>query len=108
MTDSPDMVTPEVADELRRMHAIAKTVNGSTTVDDPTRQVSRDFTAALQALVEQGVTPYRLGQIVGVQGNAIRMRLARHGYRNPIPSAARKAYRGTTAYEARRANQTGQ
>ncbi|WP_439947237.1 hypothetical protein [Streptomyces sp. BBFR109] len=89
---SADVVTPEVAEELRAMHAIAKTVNGSTPLDDPRRQTSIEFTAALQALVEQGVTVYRLAKVLRVRHSNVYARLARHGYRPPAPSREGRAY----------------
>ncbi|MDK1473671.1 hypothetical protein QNO07_09585 [Streptomyces sp. 549] len=102
---SIDAVTPEVAAELRAMQAIAKTVGGHTPLDDPKRQVSRDFTEALAVLVEQGVTVYRLAKILGVRHSTVYARLARHGYRKPSPSTEHKAYRGIRATGVRRANQ---
>ena len=102
---SIDAVTPEVAEELRAMHAIAKTVNGATPLDDPRRQVSREFTEALFVLVEQGVTVYRLAKVLGVRHSTVYARLARHGYRKPSPSVEHKPYRGVTASDSRRANQ---
>lgn len=108
MTESRDAITPEVADELRRMHAIAKTVNGSTPIDDPRRQISREFTEALFVLVEQGVTVYRLAKVLGVRHSTVYARLARYGYRAPSPSVERKAIQDTTVWDSRRANQAGQ
>lgn len=108
MTDSRDAITPEVADELRAMYAIAKTVNGATPLDDPRRQVSQDFAEALAVLVEQGVTVYRLAKAIGVGHQTIYARLARFGYRKPSPSVEHKAYRATTVWDARRANQASQ
>lgn len=107
--DTPaDAVTPEVADELRAMYAIARTVRGSTPVDDPKRKVGEEFTEALAVLVEQGVTVYRLAKVLGIGHQAVYARLARHGYRKPSPSVEHKAYRNTTVTAARRANQQRQ
>ncbi|NUS83708.1 MAG: hypothetical protein HOY75_13415 [Streptomyces sp.] len=108
MTDSRDAVTPEVADELRRMHAIAKTVNGATPVDDPRRAVSREFTEALAVLVEQGVTVYRLAKVLGVRHSTVYARLARYGYRAASPSCEHKAIQDATVWDSRRANQADQ
>lgn len=105
MSDSEDMITAEVADELRAMYAIAKTVRGTTPLDDPKRQISREFTEALAVLVEQGATVYRLAKVLNVRHGTVYARLARYGYRAPSPSRAHKKYRGTTVAEARRANQ---
>ncbi|WP_200309082.1 hypothetical protein [Streptomyces adelaidensis] len=101
---SADAVTPEVADELRAMYAIARTVNGTTPLDDPRRQTSREFTEALFVLVEQGVTAYRLAKVLGARLSSVKARLARHGYRTPSPSLANREYRDTTVWDARRAN----
>ena len=102
---SIDAVTPEVAEELRAMHAIAKTVNGATPLDDPRRQVSREFTEALFVLVEQGVTVYRLAKVLGVGHQVVYARLARYGYRKSSPSLVGKEYQATTIWDSRRANQ---
>ena len=101
---SADAVTPEVAEELRAMHAIARTVNGATPVDDPRRQVGKDFTEALAVLVEQGVTVYRLAKVLGVGHSVVYSRLARYGYRVSSPSVEHKAYRDTTIWDSRRAS----
>lgn len=85
------------------MYEVARTVNGTTPLDDPKRQLSLDFTAALQALVEQGVTVYRIAKVLGVRHSTVYARLARHGYRQPAPSVADRPYLGTTVTESRRA-----
>lgn len=88
------LIRPEVADRLREMHAIARTVNGGTAEDDPRRAVSVEFTKWLHELVEQGVTIYRIAEELGVTHLAVRARLARHGYRDPLPSMATVTYTG--------------
>lgn len=98
---TPDTVTPETAEELRAMHAIARTVNGNTPLDHPSRKTSVEFTEALAVLIEQGVTVYRLAKVLGVGHQAIYGRLARHGYRKPAPSQAGFHYRGTTTHPSR-------
>lgn len=77
---------PELVEELREMHAIARTVNGGMSADHPARRVSEQLTAQLAAYVEQGVTAYYLAQVLGANPNTIKFRLARHGYRKPPPS----------------------
>jgi hypothetical protein len=99
---SVDAITPEVAKELRAMHAIARTVNGNTPLDDPKRQTNLEFTAALQSLIEQGVTVYRLAKVLGVGHASVYARLARHGYRAPSPSQTNRDYRGTTTHVSNR------
>ncbi|HEX5996271.1 MAG TPA: hypothetical protein VFY84_14110 [Jiangellales bacterium] len=78
------LVPPEIIAQLREMWEIARTVNGSAPSDDPRRRVSERFTAQLAALVDQGVTVYRLAKDLGITHGAIRFRLARHGYRTPV------------------------
>lgn len=101
-----DAITPEVADELRAMQEIARTVNGNTPLDDPRRTTSLEFSAALQSLIEQGVTVYRLAKVLGVRHGTVYARLARHGYRTPSPSQVGKRYRGTTRHESNRYRET--
>jgi hypothetical protein len=83
------------------MYAVAKTVRGGTALDDPARITSLEFTAQLNALVEQGVTVYRLAKVLGVGHSTVYARLARHGYRNPSPSQAHSAYKGRTVRRQR-------
>jgi hypothetical protein len=92
-------VKPEVADRLREMHAIAKTVNGVTPVDDPARRVSEELSETLAALVEQGVTVYHLSQVLCCTPGGISTRLARHGFPT-APGYVRQAYpyRNTTTW----------
>lgn len=85
---------PTVIEELRKQHAVARTVNGGTAEDDPRRQVSIDFTARLAKLVEQGVTVYEIAKALGVNHAAVYSRLARHGYRAPCPSQEGTVYTG--------------
>ena len=101
----PSAITPEVADELRAMHKIARTVNGNTPLDDPRRKTNLEFTAALQSLIEQGVTVYRLAKVLGVGHASVYARLARHGYRAPSPSQVGRDYRGTTTHVSNRYSQ---
>jgi hypothetical protein len=89
-----------IADDLRAMHAIARTVNGGTPADAPEREVSKRLSAALDALVQQGVSVYRLAQLLGVRHSAITARLGRHGYRALPPSQADDTYKGRGFYEA--------
>lgn len=102
---TPDTITPETAEELRRLHAIARTVNGNTPLNHPSRKTSVEFTEALAVLVEQGITVYRLAKVLGVGHQSIYNRLARHGYRKPAPSQAGHRYRGTTTHGNRKQNE---
>jgi hypothetical protein len=93
------LIRPEVAERLREMHAIARTVNGGTAADDPRRTVSVQFTEWLSKLVEQGVTVYRIAEELGVTHFAVRARLARHGYRNAPRSIAGIIYTGKPTHD---------
>jgi predicted transcriptional regulator len=81
-------VRPEVADRLRELHELARTVNGPTPLDDPRRDASKELSMMLASLKAQGVAAYSLAQVLGVTHAAINMRLQRHGY-------AERTYRQT-------------
>lgn len=88
-------VDEATAARLREMYAVAKKVNGGTPVEHPARAVSVKFTAELQDLVEQGVTPYELAKVIGARNvHTVYRRLERHGYRPSPPSQAGKTYKG--------------
>jgi len=53
----------------------------------------------LQAEIERGVTPYRLARLLGVSHLAITSRLARYGYREPVPSMRGQEIRGHAVHE---------
>lgn len=82
------------AERLRRMHAVAKTVNGATPADHPTREVSIAFTAELAALRCGGISGYRIAKTLGVTTGAVHLRLGRHGYGELPPSMRKHRYRG--------------
>ncbi|MEU0818949.1 hypothetical protein [Streptomyces mirabilis] len=90
-------VEPGVAEKLREMQRIAAKVNGATPADDPARQVSEEFTAALDAAIRQGVTIAELARTLDVAYHTITHRLARHGYRRGAPSQDHNAYKGHPA-----------
>jgi transposase-like protein len=92
-------VKPEVADQLRDMQEVAAKVNGGTPADAPERRISEEFSAALSALTEQGVSVYRLAKALGVTNGAIQSRLARHGYRELPESQKSSKYLGRAIYE---------
>lgn len=87
-------VNPDLADRLREMQRVVRSVNGSTPADAPERRVSVEYAAQLHALTLQGVSIYHLAKVIGVAQNAIRSRLARHGYREMPPSQAHQRYLG--------------
>lgn len=88
------LIKAELAVELRRMHAVARTVNGATPAGHRSRAVSVEFTAVLQSLIEQGVSVYTIAKALGVTQAAVWSRLARHGYRTPSPSQVAQTYTG--------------
>jgi hypothetical protein len=92
-------VRPEVAERLRELQAVAARVNGGTPADSPDREVSKQFTAELDALIKQGVSVKHLAGVLETQRSAITLRLGRHGYRALPPSQADTAYRGHAVYE---------
>lgn len=95
----PTLTADEVA-ELRLMQQVARTVNGSTRSDDPRRRTCEKLASLLhQYHVRRGVSVYHLAQLIGVTTNAVRSRLARHGYLQPLPSQAEQSYRGRFAGE---------
>lgn len=87
-------VDPTVAARLLEMYEIAKTVTGGTPVDDPKRAVTVEFTTQLQALVDDGVTVYRIAKTLGITHSAIYQRLARHGHRKLSATTSLSGYKG--------------
>jgi len=94
------LVNEELAEQLREMQRVASKVNGATPADAPERRVSEEFTARLDALVKQGVSMKHLAKVLGVRFNAVRSRLARHGYRSAPPSQSHLRYLGRPAERA--------
>lgn len=82
----------ELVETLRGMYAVAKTVNGRTPIDHPSRQVSEQFTALLAQLHAENRNMSMLARLIGTKYQTIRMRLARHGYRHRSPS--QRVYKG--------------
>ena len=76
------------AKQLKEAAEIARTVRGWTPLDDPSRRVSEDFTAALARLRAQGITYSEITRVTGLTMIAIRMRLGRHGHKTHPPSQA--------------------
>lgn len=91
-------IRPEIAAHLRQLHAACRSVNGGTAADDPCRQVAVEFTETLAALVIQGVSMSEVARALGIHPYAVRSRLARHGYMDPVPSQAGVVYKGTPAH----------
>lgn len=87
-------IKPEVAERLRAMAKTAAAVNGGTPADARERRVSEEFTAALYALTEQGVSVRHIAKTLGMTRSAIQSRLARHGYRKAPPSQEKVRYLG--------------
>lgn len=87
-------VNNELAEELREMQRVSATVNGATPADAPEREVTVELSARLYALAEQGVSLKHLAEVLGIQYNAVILRLARHGYRDAPPSQRQERYLG--------------
>lgn len=93
--------TPQEIDRLRALWEVAKDVNGGCRSDDPRRAISVELTALMAALVERGMTPYRLGKLMGLTINGVKYRLARHGFWRVPPSLASTRYQGRATFEPR-------
>ncbi len=78
----------DLAAKLRAMADVARTVNGGTPEDAPSRAVSVEFSALLAKLHGDGVTYRALAEAAGVTKAAIRLRLSRHGHKATWPSVA--------------------
>lgn len=77
----PDLrVYPEVADRLRYLYKLAKTVNGSMRANHPARLASEELAETLSKLVQDKVRRAHLAEVLGCTTMAISLRLARHGY----------------------------
>jgi hypothetical protein len=82
-------LSPDKIAELKAMQLAASKVNGASKRDDQSRQVSKDFAAALHQLIDiEGYSPYYLAGVLEITHRAITARLERHGFREPCPSVA--------------------
>jgi hypothetical protein len=90
--------TADEVTRLRDLWAAAKTVNGGTRSDDPRRATSVELSGFMAALVERGVSYYRLAKLMGLTINGVKFRLARHGY-FPAPPSYPDRYIGRAQFE---------
>lgn len=88
----------EEISRLQSLWAVAKTVNGGTRSDDPRRATSVELSGFMAALVERGVSYYRLAKLMGLTINGVKFRLARHGY-FPAPPSYPDRYIGRAQFE---------
>jgi hypothetical protein len=88
MIDGKQLTDAEIV-ALARKQRVASKVNGALPAGHPKRQVSEDFSAELNDLVEKRhFSPYYLARVLGVSHRAITSRLERHHFRKPCPSVA--------------------
>lgn len=92
-TPRKDPLSSDEVKRLRLLYGRACRVNGVTPLDHPDRQASVEVTQFMAALVDRGVSCYRIGQALSITGNAVKFRLARHGYREAPPSLQSQTYR---------------
>lgn len=97
LRDSLPRISDERAADLRRLHAVCRTVNGGTAADDPRREASVRFTEMVAEDYARGVPVRWIANAVGVTPYAIKARLARHGYTEAAPSVADQRYIGRPA-----------
>jgi hypothetical protein len=77
-------VPPTVLQELRQLQPLATSVRGWTPHDDPARAASERYTEILADQYLSGVSVGRIAKQLGVTHLAVRARLARHGYIEPV------------------------
>lgn len=85
-------IPPSVLTEMRELQGLARQVNGPTPLDSPLRAASERFTELLAEQHVAGVSIYRIAKQLGVTPRAIRSRLARHGYMDPVGNMPNPKY----------------
>lgn len=78
------VIPPADLAEMKRLQADARRVNGLTPLGSPLRAASERYTELLAQHHGRGVSIYRIAKQLGVTHLAIRARLARHGYSEPL------------------------
>lgn len=94
----------DVAADLRKLAAVARSVNGGTSVDDPRRAATIELSQRLADLRAEGFGYRVLAEATGVQVNSIRARLKSHGHLPQSPSQRSYAGRKTTGPSGSRAD----
>lgn len=77
---------PGEAEEMRELQAMATRVRGNTAVDHPNRIASERLAEMLADVRLRGVRDREVAEALGITKEAIRFRLARHGYTKNPPS----------------------
>lgn len=85
-------VSDEIAQTLRRLQTDARQVRGWTPPGDPLRRSSELLSETLAALRDTGVSISAMARAMGVSRGAVQLRLQRHGYARPKPSAQVERY----------------
>jgi hypothetical protein len=91
-----ELIAEHDARTLADLFERARRCNGGTPLNHPYRVASVELAAFMDALVSQGVTIYRIAKTLGVTSNAVKFRLARHGYIEG-PSSQSWRYAGATS-----------
>lgn len=81
--------------EMMKLQPLARKVNGPTPLDHPNRVASERYTELIAEQYVAGVSIYRIANQLGVTHLAIRARLARHGYTEPIKGLTANTPYGT-------------
>lgn len=102
---APKKVRPQVPASalatLARLQADAQQVRGWTPADSPLRAASEQFSELLAEQVLNGVSIARIAKQLGVTHLAIRARLARHGYMEPVKGLPKNTPYGKQPVERR-------
>lgn len=77
-------IPPDALRVMKALHADARQVRGWTPVDSPLREASVRLTELIAEHHLAGVSIYRIAKQLEVTHLAIRARLARHGYMEPV------------------------
>lgn len=85
-------VPAPIAAELRRLHVEAKKVRGPTPLDAPSRVASERLTELIADQHLAGIGIHRIALALGVTDLAVRARLARHGYIEPVKGLRQTPY----------------
>lgn len=87
----PGPVPPDIAAALAADYAIAKRVNGSTSLESPARETNRRFNASIVALAAAGHTYDQIAEAAGATRHMVNMRLKKIRAAAPQDEAARQA-----------------
>lgn len=85
-------LTPDEAQELAELAALARTCTGSRPLNHPSRIASLKFSDRIMRYHDDGVTWKQIADAAGMKISGVRMRAQRHGY-NSGPPPSIPAYR---------------